>query len=273
MSLSSSRAVFRQALFLTWMNSNGSSSRGPPGRAATIRSAMVRTGRVSPKTTSPDANEVSRALREAAIASARLKRGNSIQQNREKARSEAMELCNAAVASLLQENMDVNGAATDAELSSSSTPLRIELRDVGIENSEPMCETFGDEYDGEYDDDDECNEQDLFITLLGRDAFDQLMIELEEILTSEDGEPGPGECEDPLGAGEEALLDWVDWDESSMIVCPLCKLQAMEIDTMLLQGRCQCSPPLRLDVVAQVAGSVSSLRETLEALLAAEYER
>ena len=403
-------------------------------------------GRASPKTTSPDAEFVKQQLRDQILASARSKRGNSFNQNRQAVRTEALGLCfsglaaNPSVVNLLggamglmwippapgaggiaeetneNENMDLNGAATDTEElpSNSSTPCHRqgaastnsnnpfstsitrqqqqqqqqqqlmqrlqqhnqlhesdfgadgmgvanddeidqdqdqdeddEQRDIDVDNGngngngngsgsgsgsgsgESSGESNGEgEGEGEGDGE-EVNEQDLLIALFGRDAFDQLMIELEEVLLSgADAEAagagagagaaaaasyhyqsqghgrrghgrgrGHGEGE---GEGEGSWVDYyagiapppgeeeeqeeqeehgqaADWDDSRVIVCPLCRRRPMEVDAVLLQGRCLCGPPLRLEGVAAAlgpgAGAGAGLKEALEGLLAAEYAR
>jgi len=274
------------------------------GRAAVVRSSIRG---ASPKTTSPDPEVLKQQLREKILADAKIKRSSSIVQRRrgeQSLRSEAIELCFTSLVEM--ENMDVNTDRTSSAAHGSSDPLtpnivrRINSTSSSTSTSE-VREEISQEEGNELEKvnpedglvlhyghgygigDEEVNEQDVLIKLFGREAFEDFMIELEEMLTAgyEEHESDEFYHEQSPPEDLEELDDapgiggaWEDWDEMSMIVCPLCKRRPMEVDSELLLGQCtgQCNgSPLNLAVLA-VSGS-ESLKDVFEALLATEYDR
>jgi hypothetical protein len=227
-------------------------------------------GRRSPKATllSRDDPEAKIAkVREETIAKAKLERNKRVISNRSEARDMAMEI--------------VTGSLTSDSEATPQLDMRLpSAMSNGIEASAlrtafSSYRTRGeDEMDDEENEREQVNEQDQLIRLFGRDAFDELMIEIERVLMSEDEEgaeePGGDELEE-----EELRHHWEEeWDDTSMVVCPICRVLPMVVDPVLCVGVCTCSAPIPLSGLAQDALQCgSTLKEALEAVLADEYER
>ena len=117
------------------------------------------------------------------------------------------------------------------------------------------------------------DEHDELRRLFGEDAFDELMIQIENVLLSEDDEL-EGWYDADLLQGE-VLVDNLCWDDERFIVCPLCKRLPMEIDPVACTATCACSAPLclRRRPGPGVCESQGLSKDDFETLLGDEYER
>lgn len=211
-------------------------------------------------------------VREETIAKAKLERNKRIISNRSEAHDMAMEIVTGTLTSDCEATPQL-----DLRLASAmSNGIEASALRTAFSSYNARGEGEGDdEMDDEENEREQINEQDQLIRLFGREAFDELMIEIERVLMSEDEdigaeEPGGDEFEE-----EELRHQWEEeWDDTSMVVCPICRVLPMVVDPVSCVGVCSCSAPIPLTGLAQHALQCgSTLKEALEAVLADEYER
>ena len=125
------------------------------------------------------------------------------------------------------------------------------------------------------DDYDDFNEHDELRRLFGREAFDELMIQIENVLMAEDEDLESSFDADHL-LGES--LDDLYWDDDRFIMCPLCKRLPMEIREVECTATCACcSIPISLlrrpGSASGVFGGQGLTKTEFENLLGDEYDR
>lgn len=248
------------------------------------------TGRASPKITTPCAEVRKQQVRDSMIAKVQTQRKLGIYKNRREARNKLMEICSdlsdvfdngiGVLGHVRALNSDIPMSSdTDCNISCESNSQHLDVihspsfeRDEIDDHTAILQETM---HAGLIYEDNEPDEQDFLVALLGRDAYDELMIELEDVLMTHSDEPEPdcdnGCPEEPL---EGELELGLDWDDERFIVCPFCKKLPMEIHERRCLASCVCSPPIDLQgLLGASNGSRGSVKATLEEILADEYER